>query len=208
MSRIEGLSRERSPFLDRGGLQALFGEDGRPRVHADADALRAIRDNLRAIASRSYGKLFGHARLNELRRDVDHYLAVYVCGYEYAEGGFEDVGRSFPWRTGTGGYSGTEACRPWCEDLDAAVGLATGKCPALRLDVRFGGKGRGLRRARLSRAHPVDALAGREIALPDPVPPYFRDAPAAAVIYVLLEALALEKEAGYPYPAVSGRAAA
>lgn len=201
MSGIETLSRTSSPFLDRGGLAALVRQDDRPRVHADAPTLRAIRDELFRIACRDYGRLFGHARLHDLRVRVDHYVAVYVCGYEYAECGHEDVGRSFPWRTSVGGYSGAEACRQWCEDLDAAVLLATHKCPHLRLDVRFGGKERGLRRARLSRSHPVGALAGAEIVLPDPRPGFFRSSPAAGVTYALLEALAMEKEAGHPYPA-------
>lgn len=209
MSRIETLSRERSPFLDRGGIEAFLGSDKRVRVHADADALRAIRDELFRIACREYGRLFAHARQHDLRTRVDHYVAVYVCGYEYAQDGHDDAGRSFPWRTGTGSYSGADARRDWSGDLQAALMLVGQKCPALRIDIRYGGSGRGVRAARLSRKHPVPALAGAPVRLPDPMPSHFRSSPAAGVLYVLLEALAMEKEAGHPYPArLSGREAA
>lgn len=209
MSRMEGLSRTRSPFLDRGGLAAFFGKDDRPRVHADAAALRAIRDALLRAAERKHHRILAHHRQHDLRSGVDHYIAVYVCGYVHAECGHDGVGSSFPWQTDVGTFSGAEACLNWCEDLDSALLLAGHKCPALRLDVRFGGKGAGLRRARFSRKHPVPQLAGTEIALPDPMPDFFRDCPAASITWALLEALAREKELGYPYPAsVTGSEAA
>jgi hypothetical protein len=207
MSRIEGLSRVESPFLDRGGTMAFLGEDERPRVHADAATLRLIADELLRIARQDYGRHFEHARLQELRGRVDHLVAVYVCGYRYAEDGHPDAGRSFTWETDLGSYSGPEMCRRWCEDFEVAVGLAAFKCPDLRLDLRFGGRNRGLRRARFSRSHSVPALAGAAIALPDPMPAFFRHSPAAAVTYVLLQALAMEKEHGHPYPAALRRAA-
>lgn len=192
------LSFEKSPRPWRQRSWAVPREEGPWSAPATPEDLEALREALRRTAAIEHGRserLMGHV-LPQRLAEIDHLIAVHVCGYEFRpEGGRDrsDWDTSCAWRTGLGTFS-HDATMKWTTDVDLAAGLMFRYVPKLRIDLRFGGGGHGtIRKARFGRGHPDPALAGAAVPLPPEWPPGVRRYPAIAMIDVFLTAFAMQK---------------
>ncbi len=188
------IPRDRSPHLRRVSL-FVKSPTGVAAVPGDPATLRAIAGLMAGILSQRRSAAVAHWTENELK-EVDHLLAVHVFGYEFNEQERPDEdGDRWTWRMPGLSSDSTSPVRPWTRDMAAAAAMSRWYCPALRMDVRVGGRRHGqVRSARFARSAPF-GLAGAPVPLPEAWPVAVRDYPTATLVFAFLEAVCQEKEA-------------